>query len=73
MASRYIPLQILPEKGRLGIHYFDCYFEPSGYVMGWWAVLDLSSIFFIKSKLHCRRFATLCNSKTSLFHKISDK
>ena len=27
--------------------------------MGGWAVLDLSSILFIKSELHCRRFAPL--------------
>ena len=52
MASSYISIQILPEKGSLGIHYFisrhDCYFEPLGYVIGGWAVLDLSSILFIK-------------------------
>ena len=38
MASSYIPLQIHPGKGSLGIHYFiskrDCYFQPLGYVMG---------------------------------------
>ena len=75
MASSYILPQIPPEKGSLRIHYFiskhDCYFEPLGYVMGGWAVLDLSSILFIKSELHCRRFAPLCNSEI-LFHKISD-
>ena len=27
------------------------------------AVLGLSSILFIKSELHCRRFAPLCNSE----------
>ena len=32
--------------------------------LGWKnAVLDLSSILFINSKLHCKRFATLCNSE----------
>ena len=75
MASSYISLQILPEKGSLGIHYFvskhNCYFEPLGYVMGGWAVLDLASILFIKSQLHRRHFANICNSET-LFHKISD-
>ena len=75
MASSYISPQILPEKGSLGIHYFiskhNCYFEPLGYVMGIWAVLDLSSILFIKSEQHCRRFAPLCNSEI-LYHKISD-
>ena len=75
MASGYISPQILSEKGSLGINYFiskhDCYFEPLGYVMGGWAVLDLSSILFIKSGLHCRRFAFLSNSEI-LFHKISD-
>ena len=64
-----------PKKGSLGIHYFiskhDCYFEPLGYVMGGWTVLDLPSISFIKSELHCRSFAPLCNSEI-LFHKISD-
>ena len=38
--------------------------------MGGW-VLDLSSILFIKSELHCRFFAPLSNSEI-LFHKISD-
>ena len=61
------------EKVSSGIHYFIskhyCYFEPFGYVMVGWAVLDLSSILFIKLELHCRRFAPLCNSKI-LFHKI---
>ena len=75
MASSYISIQILPEKGSLGIHYFisrhDCYFEPLGYVIGGWAVLDLSSILCIKSELHYRRFALLCNSEI-LFHKTSD-
>ena len=75
MASSYISIQILPEKGSLGIHYFisrhDCYFEPLGYVIGGWAVLDLSSILCIKSELHCRPFALLCNSEI-LFHKTSD-
>ena len=75
MASSYISLQILPEKESLRIHYFiskhDCYFEPSEYAMGCWVVLDLSSILFIKSELHCRRFAPLCNSEI-LFYKISD-
>ena len=68
-------LQILPEKGSLGIHYFiskhDCYFEPLGYVIGRWTVLDLSSILFIKSEPNCRSFAPLCKSEI-LFHKISD-
>ena len=63
MAPSYKSLQILPEKGSLGTHYFisknDCYFEPLGYVKGGWAVLDLFSILFIKSELR-------------LFHKISD-
>ena len=67
--------EILPEKGSLGTHFFilkyDCYFEPSGYVMGGWAVLELSSILFIKSELHCGRIASWCNSEI-LFHKISD-
>ena len=75
MAPSYISLQILPEKGSLGIHYFIskhyCYFEPLAYIMGGWVVLDLSSILFIKSELHCRCFASLCNSEI-LFHKISD-
>ena len=48
MASSYKSLQSLPEKGSLGIHCFiskhDYYFEPLGYVMGGWAILDLSSI-----------------------------
>ena len=61
MASSYISIQLPPEKGSLGIHYFiskhDSYFEPLGYMMGGWAVLDLSSILFIKSERHCRRFA----------------
>ena len=55
VASSYISSQILPEKGNSGIHYFiskhNCYFEPFKYVMGEWAVLDLSSILFIKSEL----------------------
>ena len=73
MASSYIS----PQTGSspLGTHYFiskhDCYFEPLGYVMGGWEILDLSSILFIKSKLYCRRFALLCNSEI-LFYKISD-
>ena len=75
MASSFLSLQVLPENGSLGIHYFiskhDCYFEPVGYVLGGWAVLDLSSILFLKSKLYCRRFAPLCNCEI-LFHKISD-
>ena len=69
-----ISLQILPEKVSSGIHYFIskhyCYFEPFWYVMDGWAVLDLSSILFIKLELYCRRFAPLYNSKV-LFHKIS--
>ena len=73
MASSYTR-QILQEKGSLGVHYFiskyDFYFELLGYVMGGW-VLDLSSILFIKSELHCRFFAPLPNSEI-LFHKISD-
>ena len=76
MASSYISLQIPPQKkGGLGIHYFiskhDWFLEPLGYVMGGWAVLDLHSISFIKSELHCRSFVPLCNSEI-LFHKISD-
>ena len=75
MASSYISPQILPEKRSLEIHYFiskhDCYFEPLEYVMGGWAVLNLSSIVFIKSELHYRHFAPLCSSEI-LFHKISD-
>ena len=39
--------------------------------MGRWAVLDLAAVLFIKSELHCRLFANICNSET-LFHKISD-
>ena len=39
--------------------------------MGGLAVLDLTSILFIKSELYCRRFAALCNYEI-LFHKISD-
>ena len=74
MASSYISPQILPAKGGLGIHYFiskhDCYFEPLGYVMGVWAVLEIYYL-FIKSELYCRRFAPLCNSEI-VFHKISD-
>ena len=32
--------------------------------LGWKnAVLDLSSILFIKLELHCRRFAPLCDSE----------
>ena len=58
-------------KTGLGIHYFvskhDFYFEPLGYVMGGRAVLDLSSMLFIKSE----RFAPLCNSEI-LFHKTSN-
>ena len=54
MAPSYISLQVLPEKGSLGIHYFiskhDYYFEPLGYVMDGWAVLDLSSILFLSQK-----------------------
>ena len=73
MASSYTR-QILQEKRSLGVHYFiskyDFYFELLGYVMGGW-VLDLSSILFIKSELHCRLFAPLSNSEI-LFHKISD-
>ena len=65
MTSSYISLQILPEKGSLGIHYFiskhDCFFEPLVYVMGEWVVLGLFLILFIKSELHCRCFAPLCN------------
>ena len=65
MTFSYISLQILPEKGSLGIHYFiskhNCYFEPLGYVIGGWAVLDPTLILFIKSELHCRRFAPLYN------------
>ena len=38
--------------------------------MGGWAVLDLTSILFIKSKLQCGRFAPFCNFEVS-FHKIS--
>ena len=75
MRSSYISLQILPEKISLGIHYFiskdDCYFEPLGYAMDGWAVLDLSSILLIKSEIHCWRFALLCNSEI-VFHRISD-
>ena len=75
MASSYLSLRILPEKGSLGIHYFilkhDCFFELLGYVMGGWPVLDFSSILSIKPELLCRRFALLCNSEI-LFHKISD-
>ena len=75
MTSSYISLQILPEKGSLGIHYFiskhDCFFEPLGYVMGGWVVLSLFSILFIKSELHCRCFVPLCNSEI-LFRKISN-
>ena len=75
MVSSYISPLILPEKGILGIHYFtskhDCYVEPLGYVMGGWAVLDLSSILFIKLELHCGHFAPLWNSEI-LFHEISD-
>ena len=37
---------------------------------GGWAVLDLTLIFSIKSKLLWKRFAPLSNSKT-LFHKIA--
>ena len=66
---------MLPEKGSLGIHYFiskhGCYFEPLRYVISGWAVLDLFSNLLIKSDLHCRQFASLCNSDI-LFHKISD-
>ena len=55
MTFSYISLQILPDKGSLGIHYFiskhDCCFEPLGYVMGGWAVLDVSSTLFIKTTL----------------------
>ena len=75
MGSSYISLQIIPEKGSLGIHCFiskhDGYLEPLGYVMGGWAVLDHFSILFIKSELHSRRFVPLCKSEF-LFRKISD-
>ena len=38
--------------------------HQSGNRLGWKnAVLDLSSILFIKSELHCRRFTPLCNSE----------
>ena len=36
---------------------------------GRWAVLDLSSILFIKSELHCTRFTPLCNSEI-LWNKL---
>ena len=75
MTYSYISLQMLPEKGSLGIHYFiskhGCYFEPLRYVISGWAVLDIFSNLLIKSDLHSRRFASLCNSDI-LFHKISD-
>ena len=75
MASSYISLQIIPEKGSLRIHCFiskhDGYLKPLGYVMGGWAFLDLSLILFIKSELHSRRFPPLCKSEF-LFRKISD-
>ena len=75
MASGNISPQILLEKGSLGIHYFiskhDSYFEPLECVMGGWAALDLCSVLSIKSELHCRHFALLCNSEIS-FHKTSD-
>ena len=71
----YISLQILPDKGNLGIHFFlskhDCYFEPLGYVMGRWAVLNFSSILFKELELHCGYFVPLCNFEV-LFHKISN-
>ena len=38
--------------------------------MGGWAVLDLTSILFIKSKLQCGRFALFCNFEI-LFYKTS--
>ena len=73
MTSSYISVQILPGKGSLGIHFFiskhDCCLEPLGYVMGEWEVLDLPSILFIKSELHCRRFGPLCNSENFYFIK----
>ena len=75
MTYSYVSLQMLPEKGSLGIHYFiskhGCYFEPLRYVISGWAVLDIFSNLLIKSDLHSRRFASLCNSDI-LFHKISD-
>ena len=67
MTSNYILLQFLPDKGSLRIYYFilkhDCCFQPLGYLMDGKAVLDLSSALFIKSELHCRRFAPLWNSE----------
>ena len=66
MTSTYISLQILPDKGRLGIHFFiskhDCYFERVGYIMGGWAALDLSSILFKVPEIHCGCFAPLYSS-----------
>ena len=41
--------------------------------LGWKsAVLDLSSILFIQSELHCRLFAPLCNSQISLKWQKAD-
>ena len=57
--------------------FFDVFFSLKVYkhlsavVMGGWAVLDLSSILFINSELHCTSFAPLCNSEI-LFNKISE-
>ena len=31
------------------------------------AALDLSAILFIKSELHCKRFAPLCNSEICIY------
>ena len=40
--------------------------------LGWKnAVLDLSSILFIKSELHRRGFAPLCNSEIPLTEKLN--